>query len=97
QTHLRNIQLAASAECLSRWRTLLLQSLKTVTDQPRIRLREIVERDWDGLASPGSAAYRRARMFREEVSDAVIAFVLVECNEADPTFDYKTVRRREGP
>ena len=36
-------------------------------------------------------------MFREEVSDAVIAFVLSECYEADLSFDYRTVRRREGP
>jgi penicillin amidase len=94
---LLSIQLDASAGFLARWRTLLLEALKTVTDQPRIRLREIVERDWDGQASPGSAGYRLTRMFREEVSDAVIAFVLVECAEADPTFDYRTVRRREGP
>ena len=94
---LLNIQLDTSAQFLARWRALLLETLKAVTDQPRIRLREIVERDWDGQASPGSAGYRLARMFREEVSEAVIAFVLVECAEADPEFDYHTVRRREGP
>jgi penicillin amidase len=94
---LLDIQLDASAEFLTRWRTLLLQSLKTVTDQPRIRLREIVERDWDGRASPGSAGYRLTRMFREEVSEEVIAFVLAECIAADPMFDYRNVRRREGP
>ena len=27
----------------------------------------------------------------------MIAFELSECYEADPTFDYATVRRREGP
>jgi penicillin G amidase len=94
---LLDIQLDTNAEFLSRWRTLLLQALKNVTDQPRIRLREIVERDWDGHASAGSAGYRLTRMFREEVSEAVIAFVLVECNDADPAFDYRNVRRREGP
>jgi len=94
---LLNIQLDTSAEFLNRWRTLLLGALESVTDQPRIRLREIVERDWDGKASPGSAGYRLTRMFREEVSEAVIVFVLVECAEADPEFDYHTVRRREGP
>ena len=26
-----------------------------------------------------------------------MAFVLMECNEADATFDYRIVRRREGP
>jgi penicillin amidase len=94
---LLSIQLDTSAEFLSRWRTLLLEALKRVTDQPRIRLREIVERDWDGHASPGSAGYRLTRMFREEVSEAIMRFVLVECAEADPTFDYRSVRRREGP
>ena len=36
-------------------------------------------------------------MFREEVTEAIIAFLLIECNEADATFDYRNVRRREGP
>jgi penicillin G amidase len=94
---LLSIQLDTSAEFLTRWRTLLLGELKSVTDQPRIRLREIVERDWDGKASPGSAGYRLTRMFREEVTEAIIAFLLIECNEADATFDYRNVRRREGP
>ena len=94
---LLSIQLDTSAEFLTRWRTLLLEELKSVTDQPRIRLREIVERDWDGKASPGSAGYRLTRMFREEVTEAIIAFLLIECNEADATFDYRNVRRREGP
>src|SRR6185436_13885104 len=83
---LLSIQLDTSAEFLTRWRTLLLEELKAVTDQPRIRLREIVERDWDGKAAPGSAGYRLTRMFREEVSDEVIAFLLIECDEADATF-----------
>jgi penicillin amidase len=94
---LLNIQLDTSAEFLTRWRTLLLEELKMVTDQPRIRLREIVERDWDGKASPGSAGYRLTRMFREQVTESIISFLLIECNEADPTFDYRNVRRREGP
>jgi penicillin amidase len=94
---LMGIQLDTSAEFLTRWRTLLLQELKMVTDQPRIRLREMVERDWDGTASPGSAGYRLTRMFREQLSEAIISFVLVECTEVDPNFDYHNVRRREGP
>ena len=65
-----------------------------MTDQPRIRLREIVERDWDGQASPGSAGYRLTRMFREEVSEAIIAFVLVECDEADA--DVRLSQRARG-
>jgi penicillin amidase len=36
-------------------------------------------------------------MFREQVSERVMAFVLAECYEADPAFDHTTLRRREGP
>ena len=61
------------------------------------QLRDLVDRTWDGRASAGSAGYRLTRLFREEVSNAVIAFVLAECYEADASFDYRTVRRREGP
>jgi penicillin amidase len=95
-----NIQLDTSAEFLARWRGLIL---RTLTDDAvrnnasRARVRDIVERDWDGHASPGSGGYRLTRMFREEASNAVIGFVVIECVAADPLFDYKTVRRREGP
>ena len=97
---LLSIQLDTSATFLARWRELLLYTLTaedTSGSEARTRLREIVERDWDGHASPGSAGYRLTRMFREQLSEAVIAFVLVECSEVDPMFDYRTVRRREGP
>ena len=95
---LLSIQLDTSAEFLTRWRTLPARRAEDGHDRPaRARLREIVERDWDGHASPGSAGYRLTRMFREEVSEAVMAFVLIECDEADATFDYRFVRRREGP
>jgi penicillin amidase len=95
---LLDIQLDTSAEFLSRWRELLQRTLAShATTEASVRMRDMVERDWDGHASPGSAGYRLTRMFREEVSDAVIAFVLVECAEADPQFDYRAVRRREGP
>jgi penicillin amidase len=36
-------------------------------------------------------------MFRDEVSDRVMSFVLAECYEADPAFDHTAMRRREGP
>ncbi|HET9362531.1 MAG TPA: penicillin acylase family protein, partial [Vicinamibacterales bacterium] len=95
-----NIQLDTSAEFLARWRDLILGTLTDAAvrnNDARARFREIVERDWDGHASPGSGGYRLTRMFREEASNAVIAFVVVECVAADPQFDYRTVRRREGP
>jgi penicillin amidase len=95
-----NIQLDTSAAFLSRWRDLILGTLTgdaIKNNDARARFRGIVERDWDGHASPGSGGYRLTRMFREETSNAVIAFVVIECIAADPLFDYKTVRRREGP
>ena len=61
------------------------------------QLRELVARTWDGHASANSAGYRLPRMFREQVTAAIVTFVLSECYEADASFDYLTVRRREGP
>ena len=94
-----DIQLDARSTFLSRWRDLILRHLTLDTiagDTARSRFRDIVERDWTGEASPDSAAYRLTRMFRDQVSDRVTSFVLAECYEADPTFDYAFIRRREG-
>jgi penicillin amidase len=94
------IQLDTRAGFLARWRDLVLQTLtpRTVAGrEARARFREIVERGWDGNVGPDSVAYRLTRVFREEVSDLVIRFVLSECYEADPTFNYRLERRREGP
>ena len=63
----------------------------------RATFRDIVEGGWSGQASPDSVAYRLTRVFREQVAAQVIRFLLAECYEADPAFDYLTVRRREGP
>ena len=35
-------------------------------------------------------------MFRDQVMDRVVSFVLSECYEADANFDYTLVRKREG-
>jgi penicillin amidase len=94
------IQMDASSEFLDRWRQLLLDSLAPATldgHADRAELRRIVERNWPGRAAPESAAYGFVHRFRDLLSERVIAFVLSECYEADPTFDYATVRRREGP
>jgi len=92
------IQLDNSADFLSRWRDLLLQTLtpEATAGHPfRAELRDILRTGWSGRAD--SAAYRFTRVFREEVTQRIVRFVLVECYEADPAFDYLTVRRREGP
>lgn len=97
---LLDIQLETGAEFLNRWRDLLLQTLTPAaigSDAKRARFREIVERTWSGKASAASPGYRLTRMFREQASEMIIAFVLVECYEADSAFDYRTIRRREGP
>jgi len=99
-TDLLEIQLETSASFLARWRDLALRALTpaaVTSHSARTQFRELVERSWDGHASANSPGYRLTRMFREEVSDAVIAFVLSECYEADEAFDYRTIRRREGP
>ena len=94
-----DIQLDTSGRFLARWRDLILSTLTPDAidrRRNRARFRDIVARTWTGSASPNSTAYRLTRMFREQVSDMVMAFVLSECYEADPTFDHKTMRRREG-
>jgi penicillin amidase len=96
---LLDIQLDTSAVFLARWRELIL---RTLTPGPlaghseRALFRWIVEKEWTGRATPDSVAYRLTRTFREAVATRVIGFVLSECYEADPSFDYYTVHRREG-
>jgi len=97
---LLDIQLDTQALFLARWRDLALRALTPAAradHTSRSQFRTLVEQSWDGHASASSPGYRLTRMFREEVSDSVMAFVMSECYEADPSFDYKTVRRREGP
>ena len=94
------IQLDTRADFLARWRDLALRTLTPAAvggREGRKQFREIVEREWDGNVGPDSVAYRLTRVFREEVSDRVIRFVLAECYEADATFNYRLERRREGP
>jgi penicillin amidase len=92
------IQLNTNADFLARWRDLLAG---TLTDQTvggsanRATLRELVN-GWTNVVAPDSVAYRITRTFRDVVSERVMAFVLAECYEVDPTFDYTTVRRRDA-
>jgi penicillin amidase len=93
------IQLDTRAEFLARWRDLLLRTLGPEAlrgHERREELRRVVQEDWTGEAAPNSAAYRLTRVFREVVSERVIAFVLSECYEADRSFDYTTERRRDS-
>ena len=97
---LLDIQLDTSAEFLSRWRGLILETLTDEAidgDDDRALFRDIVAGEWSGQAAPDSAAYRLTREFRRVVSERVIAFVLSECYEADRAFDYTTVRLRDAP
>ncbi|HEY3160000.1 MAG TPA: penicillin acylase family protein [Vicinamibacterales bacterium] len=94
------IQMDASSEFLDRWRQLLLDTLTPAALQghaDRADLRQILGHSWSGRAAPDSAAYAFVHRFRDLMSERVTAFVLSDCYEADPTFDYATVRRREGP
>ena len=97
---LLDIQLDTSAEFLSRWRGLILETLTDEAidgDDDRALFRDIVAGEWSGQAAPDSAAYRLTREFRRVISERVIAFVLSECYEADRAFDYTTVRLRDAP
>ena len=93
------IQLDTSARFLARWRDVILKTLtpEAVAGSPqRAAFRDVVERGWTGQVTADSAAYRLTRTFREMVSERVIDFVLVECYQADPDFDYTQIRTRDA-
>ena len=95
-----DIQMDASSKFLDRWRTLLLNALTPASlagHANRAELRRILDTGWSWRAAPDSAAYAFVHRFRDLLSERIISFVLSECYEADGTFDYMTVRRREGP
>ncbi len=97
---LLTIQLDDSALFLERWRALLLQVLGSPSaagSQKRAELRRLVERGWSGRAEPSSVAYRFTRAFRDRVSRSVFTFLVAECVQADPGFDFTIERKREGP
>ncbi|OFW12290.1 MAG: hypothetical protein A3H29_12790 [Acidobacteria bacterium RIFCSPLOWO2_02_FULL_67_21] len=94
------IQLDTSSAFLDRWRRLLLSTLTAEAAggvAARAALKDVVDGGWSGTAAAESAAYRLVRGFRDAVFRRVISFVLAECYEADPSFDYTAVRRREAP
>jgi penicillin amidase len=93
------IQLDTSADFLARWRDVALQMLtddaiRERTD--RALFRDLLNGGWSGDVSPDSVGYRLTRAFRNVVSERVMTFVLSECYEADPSFDYTEVRRRDA-
>jgi penicillin amidase len=94
------IQLDTRAVFLERWRQLILDTLTPAIaagSPAKQAFRDVVDHAWSGEAATDSAAYRLTRMFRDNVSGRVFDFVLAECYEQDPAFDYSLVRRREGP
>jgi penicillin amidase len=97
---LLDVQLDTRAVFLSRWRDVALNALtpQALANHPdRAEFRAALVATWAGHAAPDSAAYRLTRMFREETIDRLIASVLADCYDADPAFDYKSVRRRDAP
>jgi penicillin G amidase len=93
------IQLDTSAGFLSRWRSAALAALDDNAvkwDADRTLVHDLLVEGWSDPVSPDSVGYRLTRTFREIVSERVMAFVLSECYEADPSFDYTTVRRRDA-
>lgn len=97
---LLDVQLDVSATFLARWRDVILRTLTpaAVRAHPdRAEFRDVVEHRWTGQVTADSAAYRLTREFRERVSERLIAFILADCYEADPAFEYRIVKRREGP
>jgi penicillin amidase len=93
------IQLDTSADFLARWRELILRTLtpdRVAGSDARTQFQDIIANGWSGEAAPDSVAYRLTRNFRDIVSRRIIEFVLSECVDADPTFDYTTVRRRDA-
>ncbi|MBI4264830.1 MAG: penicillin acylase family protein [Acidobacteria bacterium] len=96
---LLDVQLDTRADFLARWRDVILRALTPDAmggRSDRRAFRDIVEHGWSGQAAHDSAAYRLTRGFRDLLSERVMAFVLSECYEADRSFDYTTVRRRDA-
>lgn len=97
---LLSIQLDTNTAFMGRWRTVLLNVLGPAAarsgNQGRTELWEIVNRGWTDEATPDSASYRLTRAFRDLVSARLMAFVLADCYDADPSFDYTTERRRDA-
>jgi penicillin amidase len=93
------IQLDTSAEFLLRWRELAFATLDDTAvkwNVDRELFRQLLVQGWSDPVAADSVGYRLTRTFRDIVSERVMAFVLSECYEADPSFDYTTVRRRDA-
>jgi len=92
------LQLDDRALFLERWRQLLLETLAPAAraDPRRDEMRRLVEH-WGGRAAVDSAGYRLVREFRGDVRDRVFGPLLAACRQADPRFDYLSLRQYEGP
>ncbi len=92
------IQLDDHAVFLGRWQQFLLATLtdKAVAEKSaRGALREAV-RQWNGHASPDSAAYRLVRSFRFKVAEHALAPFFERAREAYAGFDYKSFQYEDA-
>jgi penicillin amidase len=92
-----SIQLEDRALFLERWRQLLLETIGTAATAPQRQFREIVDRQWTGRASVGSAGYRLVKEFRTLFVRRVMTSLTAPARAVDPTFDYTRLQRGEGP
>jgi penicillin G amidase len=93
------VQLDDRAIFLERWHRLLLEVLTdqaVAADPRRVELRRLLG-DWDGRASPGSAAYRLVRAFRLELYDQVFGYLTAPCKAADAGFRHAYLDQEEAP
>ena len=93
------IQLDDRAVFLTRWRDLLVRTLKPLGPggtSPRAWARGQAV-DWRGRASVESVTYRLVRAFRLAVMQRALGPLLAPCLAADPRFDPGLLRQSEGP
>jgi penicillin amidase len=83
------VQLDDRAVFLSRWHTLMMETLTPAVaaqKKPRAALRSFAEK-WEGRASTEAVSYRLVREFRTAVYERVFTPIFASCVEAFPEFD----------
>lgn len=95
---LLGVQLDDRAVFLERWQKLLLQVLDEsaiATKKSRRELREAVQR-WTGRASVDSASYRLVRLWRQRVTERVLAPVVDVAGSRYPDFNPRLFRYEDA-
>ena len=99
-----DIQLEDKALFLDRWRTLVLETLRSPDaigagreSRQRAEFKRLVETTWTGRASTDSVAYRLVRQFRAALVRDVMTGLTAPARQIDPTFDYTRSLRGESP